>query len=172
MPGEIVEKNIEEEFPSLQYIDARIAEYGRKLERWKAIDDKGAGQPGKEPDPAEMVSCFRKLQNVMQGYDEMRGRVMQAWQMPSAGRTDGLSIVELQKSDIEFMESSCARLLTDPGDQSVDDSRQREDGDDLAELETLIDRYSASREYQEVAKVWQKMPPTQLGRVNLRTKIH
>lgn len=172
LPGEIVEKNIEEELPSLQYIDARIAEYGRKLERWKAIEVKGAGQPGKEPDPAEMVSCFRKLQNVMQGYDEMRGRVIQAGQMPSTGRPDGLSIVEIQKSDIEFMESPCARLLTDPGDQGVADSSQKEEGDDLAQLETLIDRYSASREYQEVAKVWQKIPPAQLGRVNLRTKIH
>lgn len=171
IPGEIVEKNLGEELPSLQDLDARMAEYGRKLERWKAIEARGTGVAGKEPDATEMVSCFRKLQHVMQGYDEIRGRVMQARVSP-AGQTVASSLVELQKSDIEFMESSCARLLAEGEQKEVAASRQREADGDLAQVETAIDRAAASRQYQEVVKTWQKIAPTQLAQVSLRSKIH
>lgn len=166
---EIVEQNIEEDLPSLQYIDNRLSEYGRKLERWKELDSRGMGGMEKQLDPADLVSCFRQMQDVIRGYNELRGRVMQV--SPATDRAAALSIVEIQKSDIEFTESSCGRLLAEPGEK-VPEVVQREETADLVQLETKIEQHSAKKQYQEVVKVWQEIPPAQLGRVNLRSRIH
>lgn len=48
---------------------------------------------------------------------------------------------------------------------------RKEKGADLAQLETLIDRYSTNKEYEEVVQVWQQIPEFQTGRVHLRAKI-
>ncbi|KJR98445.1 MAG: hypothetical protein VR65_20715 [Desulfobulbaceae bacterium BRH_c16a] len=170
MPGEIVEGTIEPEIPSLEYINDRIFEYGRKLERWKELDSKSMAKALEENETAEMVSCFRRLQNVVKGYSDLRSKVMLTESLPSPDRISDAAIFELQKNDIEFMESSCARLLASEDDVNVD-WNQREEGADLSQLEILIERYSENREYEEVVQVWQKIPESQLKRVHLRAKI-
>ena len=170
LPGEIIEENIETDLPSLQYINDRIFEYGRKLDRWKELDSQSVTMALKEDETAEMVRCFRRLQNVLKGYSDLRGKVMQTQKVSAADRIASAAIFELQKNDIEFLESTCSRLLANPEDRSAD-WNQRETGADLSQLETLIDRYSANREYEEVIQVWQKIPEAQTGRVHLRTKI-
>jgi tetratricopeptide (TPR) repeat protein len=167
----IVEENIEETLPSMVYINDRIFEYGRKLERWKELDGQSVKKQLKESEAAEMVGCFRSLQNVLNGYSELRGRLLQAEKMAKAEKISNAGIFELEKNDIAFLESSCGRLLADAADQSAGWTK-RQEGADLPQLETLIDRYAENREYQEVVEVWQKIPGAQLGRVSLRTKIN
>ncbi len=169
-PGEIIEENIEEDLPALQYINNRISEYGRKIERWKELDSKSVTRPLKENEAAEMVRCYRSLENVLKGYSDLRTKAVQAEKVPVGARTAAGSVFELQKNDIEFLEGSCVQLLMGPESRSADVNK-REEGGDLPQLEMLIDRHSANREYEEVVQVWQKIPEAQRGRVQLRTKI-
>jgi tetratricopeptide (TPR) repeat protein len=166
----IVEESIEVTLPSTLYINDRIFEYGRKLDRWKELDKKSVTMKLKDEDAAQMVSCFRRLQNVLNGYSELRSKILQAQKVDVATRISNEEIFELQKNDIAFLEDACGRLLADSEDKSVG-WNQREEGADLTQLETLIDRYAANREYEEIIQVWLKIPESQLGRVNLRAKI-
>jgi len=170
LPGEIIEETIEEDLLSMQNINDRIFVYGRKLERWKELDSQSAIKPLNESQNAEMVRCFRRLQSVVKGYSELRAKMMLTNNLSVGEKITGRTIVDLQKSDIDFLESSCARLLAEPGDKSIGLSK-REESADLSQLEMLVDRYSANREYEEVVQVWQKIPESQIRRVQLRTRI-
>lgn len=167
---EIVVEDIETALPSMRYINDRIFEYGRKLEQWKELDRQAVAVELADEDAAQMVRCFRRLQNVLNGYTRLHSKMLQAEKMSTAVQLSNNEIFELQKNDIAFLEDSCGRLLADPEDQSVGWD-QREEGADLAQLETLIDRYATSGEYEEVLQVWMKIPDFQLGRVHFRTKI-
>lgn len=170
MPGEIVEETIEEELLSMQNVNDRIFEYGRKLERWKELDGQSVAKPVDESQNAERVRCFRRLQEVVKSYSELRAKMMLSENLSVGERITGKTIVELQKSDIDFLESPCARLLAVPEARSVELSK-REESADLSQFEMLIDRHSANREYEEVVQVWQKIPESQIRRVQLRTRI-
>ncbi len=170
LEDEIVVEDIETNLPSMRYINDRIFEYGRKLEQWKELDSQAVAVELADEDAAQMVRCFRRLQNVLNGYTRLHSRMLQAEKMTTAVQLGNNEIFELQKNDIAFLEDSCGRLLADSDDQSVGWD-QREEGADLAQLETLIDRYATSGEYEEVLQVWMKIPEFQLGRVHFRTKI-
>lgn len=170
-PLQVVEESVPESMPAMAFINDRIYEYGRKLERWKALDRQAGQRQLKDQEAAEMVSCFRKLQTVLNGYSELRSRLLQTERISIAEKIGQAGIIDLEKSDIDFIESSCGRMLNDPGDQAVGWS-QREENADLPQLEALLARHAESRELEEVVKVWQKIPAGQLGRVDLRTRIH
>ncbi len=170
-PMDIIEADIHENLPSMVFINDRIFEYGRKLERWKELDGQSVQRQVKDSEAAEMVGCFRKLQMVLNGYTDLRSKLLQIEKVSTAEKISNNGVVELEKNDIAFLESSCGRLLADSKDQSVG-WNQREDPADLSQLETLIDRHGQNREYQVVSEIWQKIPTSQIGRVALRTKIH
>ena len=156
--------------PSAAYVNDRIFEYGRKLDRWKELDRQSVNMKLKDGEAEEMVGCFRRLQEILNGYGELRTKILRA---ESAGAATGITnqeIFELQQNDIAFLEESCGRLLADSEDKSAG-WHQREEGADLSQLETLMDRYAASKEYQEIVKVWLKIPESELSRVHLRSKI-
>lgn len=166
----IVEEDIEVVLPSMVYVNDRIFEYGRKLDRWKELDRKSVGVEMGEDDAAKMVRCFRRLQNVLNGYSDLRNKMLQADQISAANKISSADLFQLQTSDIEFLEDDCGRLVSESQDQTVGWNK-REEGADLSQLETLIDRYDESREYEEVVQVWLKIPPFQIPRVHVKTKI-
>ncbi len=169
--SEIIEKNIPDIPPSMVFISDRIFEYGRKLERWKELDSLSAQKHVNDDEAAEMVQCFRQLQTIINSYNGLRSKLLQTQRVASAEKISIADAVELQKTDIAFLESSCGRMLGDSTDQSAG-WQQRENTADLSQIETLIDRNAENREHQEVVRVWQQIPPGQIGRVALRTKIH
>jgi len=166
----IVEEDLGEGFPSMAYINDRIFEYGNKLSRWKELDTESASANLKEDEASEMVRCFRRLQNVLNGYTNVRSKLMQAQQVSSADKITAEEFFNLQENDIAFLEDSCGRMLGDTEKERLG-WEQREEKADLAQLETLIDRYSANKEFEEVIQVWQQIPESQVGRVHLRAKI-
>ncbi len=168
---DIIEADIHEGLPSMVFINDRLFEYGRKLERWKELDGQSVQRQVKDSEAAEMVGCFRKLQTVLNGYTDLRSKLLQTERVSTAEKISNAGMAELEKNDIAFLESSCGRLLADSKDQSAG-WNQREDPADLSQLETLIDRHGQNREYQVVSEIWQKIPTSQIGRVALRTKIH
>jgi tetratricopeptide (TPR) repeat protein len=166
-----IEEEIPETLPSLTFINDRIFEYGRKLERWKAIDSQAAQRQVKDQEAAEMVRCFRKLQTVLNGYNELRGRLLQTERISTAEKLGQSGIIDLEKSDIDFIESSCGRMLAVVDDKSAGWS-QREETADLAQLEALIARHAQQNELDEIVNIWKKIPAAQLGRVDWRAKIN
>ena len=163
-------ESLKPESPSIEYVNDRIYEYGRKLDRWKELDDKSVTMKLKADEAAQMVSCFRRLQDVLNGYSALRNQMLQAQKSDVASSIGNEEIFELQKKDIAFLEDSCGRSLADSADKSLG-WNQAEEGADLSQLETLINRYAASKEYEELVQVWLKIPESQLGRVHLNTKI-
>ncbi len=156
--------------PSLTYVNDRIFEYGQKLDRWKELDKQSANMNLKEEDAVRMVGCFRSLQDVLNGYSDLRSKLLQAGSEGEATRIYNDDIFELQKNDIAFQENYCGRLLADSGNKYAG-RNQLADGTDLTGLEFQIDKYATNKEYEEVVQVWLKIPESQLGRVHLGTKI-
>ena len=166
----VVTDDIEVTLPSMEYINDRIFEYGRKLDKWKELDQQSVNQEMSEDDASRMVRCFRRLQNVLNGYGDLRTRMLQTARSESAKQLSSAEIFKLQKADISFLENECGRMLVDQKNEGAGWNR-REDSADLGQLEILIDRYSSSKEYEEVIQVWSQIPEEQLGRVHLRTRL-
>lgn len=164
------EKSTEAALSTSVYINDRIFEYGRKLDRWKELDTQSVTMNLTDEESVQMIRCFRRLQNVLNGYSELRSKILQVENVDVATRITNEEIFELQKSDIDFLENSCGRLLADSEGQGVG-WNQREGGADLNQLETLIDQYTTNREYEEIIRVWSKLPQSQVARVHVRTKI-
>ncbi len=164
-----VEKN-EAETVSIQYINDRIFEYGRKLDRWKKLDSQSVNMNLKDEEAVQMVSCFRSLQDVLNSYSELRNKILQSGKADLAAKISKDEIFALQKNDIIFLENSCGSLLADSEDISIDWS-QRETGADLSQFETLIARHAANKEYEEIIQVWLNIPQSEIGQVNTKTKI-
>jgi tetratricopeptide (TPR) repeat protein len=160
----------EVESPSIQYINDRIFEYGRKLDRWKKLDSQSVNMNLKDEESVQMVSCFRSLQDVLNSYSELRNKILQSGKMDIATGISKDEIFALQKNDIIFLENSCGQLLADSQDISPDWS-QRETGADLTQFETLIARHADNKEYEEIIQVWLNIPQSEIGRVNIKTKI-
>lgn len=161
----------EEVLPSMEYVNDRIFEYGRKLDRWKELDNQSLVMNISQEDTEQMVHCFRSLQKVLAGYTAIRDSVLRTSSMPEGMDVEGDGLGDLQKQDIAFLESPCGRMLSTEGDKAAG-WEQREDGADLAQLEALIARYAQNHEYEEVVQVWLQIPESQLDRVSLPAKIY
>ncbi len=157
--------------PSTAYVNDRIFEYGRKLDRWKELDRQSVGLSLNQDDSEKMVSCFQDLRKVLDGYNSLRADMLQLEVDSSSIIIGPEEVMNLQKSDIVFLEGSCGRLLAS-GEDEVIDWEQRAEGADLPQIETLIERYNGSQEYEEVVQAWLQIPENQRDRVHLRTKIH
>ena len=156
--------------PSIDYVNDRIFEYGRKLQRWKDLDEQSVVMTLNEEQTESMVRCFRDLQKVLNGYDRLYNDLLQRNVLAEAERFGTEDVFELQKMDIAFLDSVCGRMLSTTEDKAAG-WQQREQGADLNQIETLIERYSSSKEYDEVVQVWLKIPQYQVERVDLKTKI-
>ncbi|GAB6192316.1 tetratricopeptide repeat protein [Desulfocastanea catecholica] len=172
--GEQQEEPIQESggvvLPSDLYINDRISEYERKLDRWEELDRQSLTMKLKDEEAVQMVRCFRRLQDVLNGYTELRDKMLQADTMDVATKISNEEIFDLQRSDIAFLENSCGRLLDDAEDKGAG-WKQPTVGTDLLQLETLIDRYAADKQYDGVIETWLKIPESERGRISLRSKI-
>ncbi len=157
--------------PSMAYTNDRIFEYGRKLDRWKELDRQSSGLNMSQEDSEKMVNCFQELRKVLDGYNSLRANMLQMDVDSSSIIIGSEEVMNLQKSDIIFLEGICGRLLGS-GEGEIVDWEQRAEGADLPQIETLIERYNSNKEYEEVVQSWLQIPENQRDRVHLRTKIH
>lgn len=156
--------------PSMDYLNNRIFEYGKKLDRWKALDKESLMVNLSQEDTEQMVSCFKKLQSVLGRYTTMQDNVLQNRSASGTGEVSAAEMESLQQADIEFLESPCGRLLGTTAESGPVWGKS-EKGADLVQIETLIDRYSGNQEYEEVVQVWLQIPPSQVDRIDLKTKL-
>ncbi|HID70432.1 MAG TPA: tetratricopeptide repeat protein [Desulfobacterales bacterium] len=156
--------------PEMQYVKDRIFEYGRKLDRWKELDNQSVVMDLDEEASEEMVRCFRDLQKVLNGYNRIHEVLLRQDFMSSDDRITSSEVMNLEQRDITFLESSCGRLLKS-GDDTGEGWEKREEQADLPQIETLIERYAGSDEFEDVLQVWNQIPANQLDRVHLNTRI-
>ncbi len=156
--------------PEMQYVKDRIFEYGRKLDRWKELDDQAIVLDLDEEASEEMVRCFRDLRRVLNGYNHIHESLLQMDSFDSGNQITSAEVMKLERRDILFLESSCGRLLKS-GDDEGEGWEKRGEEADLPQIETLIERYAGSSEFEEIVQVWQQIPPHQLDRVHINTRI-
>jgi len=156
--------------PSIEYVNDRTFEYGRKLNRWKDLDKQSVVMNLGQEQTESMIRCFRDLQKVLDGYERLHDDLLQRNIISTSTMFDTEDAMELQKMDIAFIESNCGRLLAG-GEDKAAGWQERQKGADLNQVETLIERYFANNEYSEVVQVWLQIPPYQIERVDLKTMI-
>lgn len=156
--------------PSMQYVDDRIFEYSRKLEKWNELDSKSLQVELSQADTEQMVRCFRRLQGMLNGYNALRDDLLQNHNLTGNGGVSATVIQDLQMQDIEFLESPCGRLLSEDKQGSVS-WEQRQDNVGLEQLETLMTRHAANHDYEEVVQVWLQIPQNQKAHLNPQTKL-
>ena len=156
--------------PDMQYVKDRIFEYGRKLDRWKELDDKAIVMDLDEEASEEMVRCFRDLQKVLSGYNKIHEVLLQQNFMDSGAGVSGEEVMVLEQRDISFLESGCGQLLKGDDSKGAGWEKRGEEAD-LPQIETLIERYAGSNEFEEVIQAWKQIPSHQLDRVHLNTRI-
>lgn len=157
--------------PALEYVNERILEYSRKLEHWKELDNQSLVLNISEDETEQMVRCFRDLQMVIKGYGAVREDVLKNNQAPGYQGSGEITLKELLRRDITFLESPCGRLLAPGGDKTAGAGWQQQEGTDLARLEALIADHGGNHEYEEVVQTWLQIPQGQLDKVDLATRI-
>ena len=134
--------------PSIEYVNDRIFEYGRKLNRWKELDEQSVVMSLGQEQTESMIRCFRDLQKVLDGYERLHDDLLQRNIISTSTMFDTEDAMELQKMDIAFIEGNCGRLLAG-GEDKAAGWQERQKGADLNQVETLIERYFANNEYSE-----------------------
>ncbi len=152
---------------SQEYVDERIMAYGKKLDRWKELDEQTIGQEVSQEDTQKMVRCFRGIQQVLNGYTTLRAALLSD---AGLAGVDPKSINDVQQADISFLDGECGILLADfyGGEGELGPGSELQG---LAGIETLIAEYSDRRDYENVLQKWSEVPSDQRSRLNLETQI-
>jgi len=151
--------------PPLTYINSRLYDYGKKLDRYKELDKQSLTANLSQEETEQMVNCFKDLRQIMDRYTTVQASALQG-----GGTVSGAEMMALQKSDIEFIESPCGKMLaTTDDDRSVFGPRTK--ATDLSQLETVIERYTANKQYEEIVQTWLQVPAEQVDRVDLKTRL-
>ncbi|MBM9519988.1 hypothetical protein JWG39_09180 [Desulforhopalus vacuolatus] len=163
---EPVKKEMDVMMPDLDYVNGRILEYNRKFNRWNELDRRSAGANLSKKKSEDMVRCFRRMQTITNSFNTLRSQMLSA-------RGDDIAIsreqfLELQKSDVSFLESRCGVMLNQEADVPLPGTKFKAD---LANFENLIERNSAAGEYEQVVQVWLEIPEELSRRVSIRTRI-
>lgn len=152
---------------SAGFVNDRILFYQKKLDLWKQVDQQAAIANLDAEQTQLMVNCFRDLQTVLGGYQNMRSQIFQ-----SGGATEQLSlenIIGLQRQDIAFLEGKCARLLDTTGtDGGGLESTQ---GDQLSRIDKQIKELYEVGDYEQVVQLWSSIPSYQKNGVDKQTAL-
>ena len=155
---------------AMEFVTERITAYTSKLERWQELDSQSAVLNLSEGETEEMVRCFRDLQMVIKGYGAVREDLLQNNQTPGYEGSGEITLKELGKKDIAFLESPCGRLLSPPAEQAAG-RQQQAAGTDLGAVEERLISHAASQEYEEVVQTWLQIPKEQLDSVDLQVRL-
>ena len=161
----------EESFvPDPEYVKGRVFEYGRKLDRWKELDNQTLVMELDAEATEEMLRCFRDLQKVLNGYKRIHESLQRQDFMGSTDHVSDSEMMKLEQWDIAFLESSCGRVLGSDADSGEGWQQNGKQGD-LVQMETLIEQSSEKSEFEEVIQIWQQIPENRLDTLSLKSRI-
>jgi len=152
--------------PSLAFLNNRLYDYGKKLDRYKELDKQSLTANLSQEETEQMVTCFKNLRQVIDRYNAVQATVLQG----GSDTLTGGEMMALQNMDIDFLESPCGKMLatTDEGGPIFASQSKTTD---LFQLEAVIERYTANKQYEEIVQTWLQVPPEQVDRVTLKTRL-
>jgi tetratricopeptide (TPR) repeat protein len=162
--------------PSVEYVTGRIAEYNKKMERWRERDSQAAVLRIPADESEKMVGCFRDLQKVLNGYNRLHETILQQAAMPNgtkSGVNGSVSIkemYELQQSDIAFVDGFCGQAVAIDSTKGSGWLKNNETGT-LSPGEAMIAQHAANGEFEELVQVWKMMPGAAAARASLHSKV-
>lgn len=161
----------EDILPSMSYVNERIAQYNKKQDRWRELDRQSAAMNLNQQETEAMVDCYRRLQKVLNGYNNLRSKMLE--HQTSANAKSGQMDVarDLNKSDVDFLESNCGYMLSVSDFKGSSGLSQKKSADSLPELEAMINASADQGKFDAVAENWQRIPNEQKERVDMRTKL-
>ena len=152
---------------SAGFVNDRINIYQKKLDLWKQVDQQSTIASLDAEQTQIMVNCFRDLQTVLNGYQNMHSQIFQ-----KGGDPDQLNlenIVGLQRQDIAFLETPCTQLLDTAG---IEESAfMAEKSGSFFPVERQINELYEAGEYDQVVRVWASIPAEQKSGVNKATVL-
>ena len=152
---------------SAGFVNDRIRFYQEKLELWKQADQQAAIGNLDAEQTRVMVNCFRDLQTVLSGYQNVHRQLFQ-----QSGALDSLNleyIIGLQRRDIAFLESRCAQLLATAGGQG--EGLIASQGGELSGIEQQINELYEAGAYDKVVQAWSEIPSYQKDGVDRKTVL-
>lgn len=156
--------------PSLAYVTSRIAEYNKKVDRWRARDSQAAVLRIPAAESEKMVGCFQELQKVLNGYMRLHDLLLQQPSHPVQGSIGTKEIFDLQQSDITFLDGLCGQLVAADEDKNTGWIKNEEPVT-LSPVEAIIAQHAANGEFEELVQVWQQLPESTAARLPLNTRI-
>jgi len=163
--------DLERLMPSVEYVKSRIAQYNKKMDRWRVRDSQAAVLRIPAGESEKMVGCFHDLQKVLNGYNRLHDLLLQQASMSTtSGLISAKEIYDLQQSDIAFLDGPCGQVV------AVDDGRgagwiKSEAQGDLSPVEAVIAQHASRGEFEELIQVWRQMPEATATRVQLNSRI-
>ena len=152
---------------SAGYVNDRIRFYQEKLELWKQADQQAAITNLDAEQTRVMVNCFRDLQTVLGGYQNLHNQIFEQGRAPDSLNLE--YIIGLQRQDIAFLESRCAQLLANSGDQGM--GLFANQGEDFSSIDQRINELYEAGAYDQVVQAWSDLPSYQKDGVNRKTAL-
>lgn len=156
--------------PSLAYVTNRIAEYNKKMDRWRVRDSQAAVLRIPAAESAKMVGCFQELQKVLNGYMRLHELLLQQPSQPAQGSIGTQEIFDLQQSDIAFLDGFCGQMVAADEDKNAGWIKNEEPVT-LSPAEAIIAQHAANGEFEELVQVWKQLPESTAARLSVNTRI-
>ena len=156
--------------PSVEYVKSRVAEYNKKMDRWRARDSQAAVLRIPADESEKIVGCFHQLQKVLNGYSRLHDLLLQQASAPAGERIRSRDVYDLQQSDIAFLDGFCGQLVAEDGAKGAGWTKSEEPGS-LSPVEVAIAQHAAKGEFEELVQVWKQMPVATAARVQLNTRM-
>ncbi len=166
------EYGFEESDPKLRprsagFVNDRINFYQTKLELWKQVDQQSTIASLDAEQTQIMVNCFRDLQTVLNGYQNLHSQIFQ-----QGGDPDQLSlenIVGLQRQDIAFLGTPCTQLLETTGSDGSGLMAQKSGS--FSMMEHQINELYEAGAYDQLVQVWASIPAEHKSGMNKATVL-
>ncbi len=142
--------------PALTLINDRIFAYEQKLNSWKELHDRVTTLNLDQEQVDRINTCRQRLQDILLGYNALHQRLLRKRSLSSAQLLAGNALLDLEKRDIQYLESDCSRLLASGGEtpQWIEGSRSsavRKATDQIRDAATKA-------EYGQVIALYEKLP--------------
>jgi tetratricopeptide (TPR) repeat protein len=157
---------------SVDQVAARIAEYNKKAARWKERDNQAVVMRLSTDDSEKMVRCFLELQKILNGYTRLHEILLQQTAVPRGPAKAAINpreLVELQQSDIAFVEGVCGQIVAAA---DVNGGGMQGGGlDRLDSLESTLAELAAKGRNEELVQAWRQIPEPLADRLSLPARI-
>lgn len=143
--------------PILTHVNERIFSYEQKLIAWESLREQAVTMNLEDQQVATINGCGQQLQNILAQYNDLHLRLLQKNSVTTKDLLSGETLLGLDKQDLEFLESDCAKILS--GERVVNSGLPT--GDEVTrQQEQEISAAYANGEYEKTIKDYERLLTT------------